>query len=292
MREAAVESPARFGPAACPKPEAAPEGNPAPMTRRALRAVAPVLLAAPMLVFGAGTGGAADAADRFPPCADPGASGAARCVTALDNIADCHFRGGFVRGGEAPFAWSGVCEGGLAEGEGVLEDRAGNRQTGRFSAGLRQGAWMLERIDGAVYEGPYENGWVHGVWTETRAGGVRVTGRYDRGSAVGEWRNEFPDGRVYRGTYREGVRHGHWIFERPDGARTEGRYAHGKKTGQWTYVYTGGRVDEGRMGNGQQVGRWTHRWPDGYSETGLVGGQAARAVEDRVAGRAAGGGDI
>ena len=229
-------------------------------------AVAMLFLAA--LAF-AGTGDAADAADRFPPCADPGASGSAPCLTALDNIADCHFRGGFARWGEAPFTWSGSCRNGLAEGEGVLEDRAGNRQTGRFSAGLRRGMWRKERVDGGLHEGPYDRGQVHGVWTETHASGARSTGRYERGSPAGEWRTELPDGEVRRGPYREGLRHGGWVFERPDGARTEGHYAHGKKAGHWTYLYAGGRVDEGRMGNGVPVGMWTRRWPDGYSETGV-----------------------
>ena len=130
------------------------------MSRDSFRTVAMALLAVSMPVFAMGP---SRAFSPLPPCTDPGAPAGIDCVTALDNIADCHFRGGFTTGGEAPFTWSGVCVGGLAEGEGVLEDRAGNWQTGRFSAGLRQGLWRKERVDGAVYEGPYENGRVHGV---------------------------------------------------------------------------------------------------------------------------------
>ncbi|MCY3673039.1 MAG: hypothetical protein OXH14_18420, partial [Alphaproteobacteria bacterium] len=235
------------------------------MSAKALRAAAPVLLAAPMLFCNIG---AARVAESLPPCTYPAAYGHARCLTPVDNIADCHFRGGFANRGEAPFTWSGSCRNGLADGEGVLEDREGNRQTGRFLAGLRQGMWRKEWVDGEVHEGPYDGGRVHGFWTLTQADGIRSTGRHERGSAVGEWRIEFPDGRVYRGAYREGRRHGRWIFEHPDGDRMEGRYAHGMEAGRWTYVYSGGRVDEGRKGNGKRVGSWTQVWPDGYSETG------------------------
>ena len=224
--------------------------------------IATILFA--MLAAGIG----ASPARGLPPCTDPGALGSVSCLTPVDNIADCHFRGGFTVRGTAPFTWSGTCRNGLAEGEGILDDRGGNRQTGRFSAGVRQGRWRKEWVDGEVHEGPYEGGQVHGVWTETQADGVRSTGRYERGNAVGEWKTELPDGQVNRGPYRKGQRHGRWIFKRPDGARTEGRYAHGTKTGHWTYVYASGRVDEGRMGNGVPVGLWTRVWPDGYSETG------------------------
>ena len=102
-------------------------------------------LAALAFVLGAG---AAEAEGRFLLCTDRETPPGARCLTPVDNIADCHFVARFGRRGKAPFTWSGACRHGLAEGEGVVEDREGNRAAGRFSAGMRQGPWRMEWADG------------------------------------------------------------------------------------------------------------------------------------------------
>ena len=97
--------------------------------------------------------GAAYAEERFLLCTDPETPPGAPCLTPVENIEGCHFVGRFAHDGKAPFTWSRTCRDGLTEGEGVLEDREGNRQTGRFSAGVRQGPGRREWVDGTVHEG-------------------------------------------------------------------------------------------------------------------------------------------
>ncbi len=95
--------------------------------------------------------------------------------------------------------WSGVCQDGLAVGQGTWEETTGyysnGQATGTLVRGKMHGPWVW-RSDSVVQEGPYVDGKMHGCW-------------------VIRWL--YGDKSVEEGPFVDDKRHGRWVFRFPDG---------------------------------------------------------------------------
>ena len=132
-----------------------------------------------------------------------------------------------------PFTWSGRCQGGKAEGEGILTDKRGNRAEGRLVAGIEEGVWVRHLADGGVFKSTYRAGVLTGPASVTWANGVHHEGEYVNGYPEGKWERYWPDGYSEVGEYRKGERHGTWTISWPDGGVALVSYVDGVLTERW-----------------------------------------------------------
>ncbi|MDE2783747.1 MAG: hypothetical protein OXK77_12385 [Gemmatimonadota bacterium] len=140
------------------------------------------------------------------------------CWMELSNQPECYLcNHGLAIGASA--TWSADCNGGLAEGTGIItwtfggdkvqfdmetldagrhngrwvilgaDDSSGEAlyyYTGPYVAGRRYGRWILRYADGTSGEGPYVDGVLHGRWAFRFSGGASCAVDYVRGEQQGE----------------------------------------------------------------------------------------------------------
>ena len=162
------------------------------------------------------------------------------CWTKAENHQDCSFRAQLsITPYSPPFTWSGHCQNGKAEGEGVLTDRRGNRGEGRLVAGAEEGLWVRQMADGTVLKNTYEAGVMTGPASVTWANGVHHEGDYLNGYPEGRWGRYWPDGYSEVGEYRKGERHGIWTITWPDGGVALVSYMDGVLHGEMVILENG-----------------------------------------------------
>ena len=119
----------------------------------------------------------------------------------------CKVANPFPRPGET-ITWSGPCQNGFADGQGVLQwfldGKADDRYEGQLKLGWADGKGVLWKSDGSKYDGDWKDSLQHG------------NGRY-----------EAPDGGWYEGEWKNGKPNGQGQFRRPDGKIFIGEWVDG-----------------------------------------------------------------
>ncbi|HLG46897.1 MAG TPA: hypothetical protein VKY24_11715 [Reyranella sp.] len=158
---------------------------------------------------------------------------------------------------DATVQWTGGCQGGVADGPGVLTlthsvaNESGDvevRIEGRYSAGKLNGRALVTYDNGARFEGEMKDGVRHGH------------GRYT-----------VPGKGYYDGDYRDGAWWGHGVrvFDKDcstcdlPGARYEGEFVNFKFQGAGIFTKANGEKYEGAWGNNLPNGPGTYSWDNG-----------------------------
>lgn len=140
--------------------------------------------------------------------------------------------------------WTGQCEGGVAEGAGVLT--------------------LVSRFDPpVVYEAHISDGKLHGQAVIREANGIVRKGSYSRGIRTGHWTDLFADGEIRSGLIVDGRRAGTWIIREPDGDVTEIPYVNGRELGTEIRRFADGSVTEIPRVNDVKHGTEIQRDEDG-----------------------------
>ena len=105
--------------------------------------------------------------------------------------------------------WTGACQDGYAEGEGVLtfllEGTPNSRYEGTLRRGLAEGRGKLELPDGSRYEGEWRDSAENGMGRRDWPDGSSYDGQWQNGKPHGAGQYRLPDGRLLMGTWNEGV---------------------------------------------------------------------------------------
>ena len=118
----------------------------------------------------------------------------------------CKIANPFPQPGET-VTWSGGCNKGLADGDGVMQ-------------------WFIDGKPLDLYEGTLKEGWAEGEGTLVREGG-RYSGEWKHSLQDGNGRFDAPDGGWYEGQWKEGQPHGSGQYQTPDGRLITGTWVDG-----------------------------------------------------------------
>ena len=114
--------------------------------------------------------------------------------------------------------WSGVCQNGFAQGEGVEQwienGQSGNRLEGQFRDGRLNGHGVFTVANGARFEGEFRDGKLNGHAVGTYADGSRDEGEWQDGKKYGHGVETFANGNRYEGE---------WQVSKPNGFGGRGR---------------------------------------------------------------------
>ena len=105
--------------------------------------------------------------------------------------------------------WSGACQNGFAQGEGVEQ-------------------WFQNGQPSIRYEGEFRHGKHNGHGVQTFADGSRYEGEFRDGTRNGYGIATFADGSRYQGEYKDGARNGRGVETLANGDRSEGEWRNGK----------------------------------------------------------------
>lgn len=104
--------------------------------------------------------------------------------------------------------WSGKCQQGYADGEGVVQffegSKAGARYEGELKKGVMAGHGKLEMADGSVYDGDWVDGKPDGFGRYRDAAGDSYVGGWTAGLQDGPGTLTPKDGKRIIGTWRKG----------------------------------------------------------------------------------------
>ncbi|CAJ1328922.1 unnamed protein product [Effrenium voratum] len=169
--------------------------------------------------------------------------------------------------------------------------RNGNKYTGQWKGGQRDGHGVQEWPDGARFEGQWRNGlaegygkFIHadgdvyeGQWKDDKANGQGVYHHADGSRYVGEWKNDQKEGQAveewadnsrFEGQYCAGKKHGKGTFSWPEGSSYEGEFQNNEIHGHGSYFWNDGRVYCGQWANNRMSGTGTFTWRDGRRYVG------------------------
>ena len=136
---------------------------------------------------------------------------------AVDNQPDCKFYN-LVEGTSAPTQWTGRCENGFVQGEGIITyttQRGETRLSGTFIDGIMNGYGEL------------------GTWV-VRDGKRKHTlsvGKFTNGLMNGQGRIEIEGLGVYEGEFKDGLPNGHIVLQVGDAYKFEGTFSDGYASG-------------------------------------------------------------
>ncbi len=122
--------------------------------------------------------------------------------------------------------------------------------TGQCTAGVPDGAGVVEFRSGGRYEGNFEQGKMHGIGTLVYASGDRYSGRWAFGSKHGEGTYTWRGGSKYVGNFSANTRQGTGTFEWANGDRFVGEFQNNKYHNGTFYSGKGGiyKCRSGRCG--------------------------------------------
>jgi hypothetical protein len=163
-------------------------------------------------------------------------------------------------------SWDGKCNGGYAEGKGVLEWHAGEkaekyRLEATLAHGVIQGEATLNLANGTKYIGTFSHGVPDGKGYFSYPNGMQYEGEVKNGKREGVAEGLFPNGDNYKGQWKDGKPDGTGRMEYKLGGAYEGEWKLGKRHGTGTLIYAG----SGRRYTGQFV-------------DGMIEGSAPRPV--------------
>lgn len=190
--------------------------------------------------------------------------------------------------------WSGACEGGKPQGEGVLVRRyvlsgapVEERYEGAVVDGAPSGRGVRVTARGDRYEGDWLRGQRHGVGAEAYADGAAYDGEWRFDLYDGSGRLETAAGDVYQGGWEGGLRHGVGVESFANGDRYEGAYVYGAREGDGVYSFASGAVYEGSWARGAPEGDGVYRSADGMEAAGAWRGGCLVGADPPVAALAA-----
>ncbi|MGB6055619.1 MAG: hypothetical protein WBG17_10305 [Burkholderiaceae bacterium] len=174
--------------------------------------------------------------------------------------------------------WSGACEDGYAEGDGVaqwfVDGVPGSSYTGSTRAGKSHGRGFSKYRNGNSYEGDFVDGKADGKGVFIWADGARYEGDYVGGVRTGKGVYTWTNGDRYEGDYVGGERTGKGVYTWTNGDRYEGDYVNGEKTGKGVFTWADGERYEGGFVNDVRSGTGVYTWADGtYFEGEYVNGK-------------------
>jgi hypothetical protein len=105
--------------------------------------------------------------------------------------------------------WTGGCQNGFAEGDGVLQ-------------------WFEDGKPVVRYEGHLSKGWASGHGILTSANGTTYKGEWKDSRENGDGRLEWPDGSWYEGQWRDGKPNGYGQYRSPEGRILTGKFVDGQ----------------------------------------------------------------
>ena len=131
--------------------------------------------------------------------------------------------------------WSGVCQNGFAQGEGVEQwienGQSGNRLEGQFRDGRLNGHGVFTVANGARFEGEFRDGKLNGHAVGTYADGSRDEGEWQDGKKYGHGLMTYANGTRYEGEWQDGKKYGHGVETFANGNRYEGEWQVSKPNG-------------------------------------------------------------
>jgi hypothetical protein len=199
-------------------------------------------------------------------------------------------------GADESVAWSGACQNGVAQGqgveqwiesgkpgtrvEGVFHDGRpgaamvvtyanGNRYEGDFPNGSRDGHGVFTWVNGDRYDGDYLHGARTGQGIYVHANGDRYEGSFRDGKMSGHGVYTWADGERYDGDYRNDRRDGHGVYTYANGNRYDGDFREGKRTGQGVFIYANGNRYEGTFRDGRMDGHGVYTFANGDRREGM-----------------------
>ena len=110
---------------------------------------------------------------------------------------------------EESIKWDGPCNGGFADGSGILD-------------------WFIKGQLQERYEGELKQGWADGQGTYTSKTGMRYKGSWKNSMQDGTGTMQNPDGSIYQGEWKEGKPNGWGAYRTPDGETVEGDWVDGE----------------------------------------------------------------
>jgi hypothetical protein len=154
-------------------------------------------------------------------------------------------------------SWSGACESGLAQGQGVAQwyrdGKPGSRYEGEYRDGKANGHGVLTG-SGNRYEGEFRDNYPNGRGLFTYASGNRYEGEVRDGKRHGKGVYSFASGDRHEGEFRDGKANGKGVYRFANGDRHEGEYRDGLPNGRGTFTYASGDRFVGEFRNGKANG--------------------------------------
>jgi len=198
--------------------------------------------------------------------------------------------------GELP-SWSGGCEQGRADGEGVLSWFADQQLWGRYHGSMKAGRvvgfgdlWIradrgkspgydhyqgvfeggrltgqvvLQRANGDRFEGAVRNGQMEGYGSYLAVNGDRYDGEFHNGVPDGQGYSVSTGGEHYHGRFKAGKRDGEGALVEANGDRYSGPFVDGRAQGRGRFEAADGGVYVGEFVAGKPQGQGMYTAADG-----------------------------
>ncbi len=179
---------------------------------------------------------------------------------ALENDANCKiWNDNSQRGNKV--TWSGPCENGKAERQGVAVRRyfengqwKESRFEGELEGGKAQGRGTWTGPNGDQYEGDWADGLRDGQGITLFSNGDRFEGSHQEGEFDGLGTYIWSDGDRYLGDFKVNQMHGYGVYIYSDDGIYVGEWAEGIKNGQGKRTWADGSQFEGKFVAGNPHG--------------------------------------
>ena len=153
--------------------------------------------------------------------------------------------------------WTGGCEGGKANGKGILQlyknNKKESKNEGEFKDGKMNGHGTKTFPDGTIYKGEFKEGNRNGHGTVNFPDGTIYEGEFKEGELNGHGTVNFPNGSKYEGEFKDGRRNGHGTATSPNGDRFTGAFSNDQRHGQGTFTYKDGTSYKGLWEHGEKI---------------------------------------
>ena len=179
-------------------------------------------------------------------------------------------------------SWSGKCEGGTANGQGVLHwyvNKSGSKKgngdlsttiEGFFKDGKLDGSGTITFSNGNKYVGEIKDGKFNGNGTFTWINGDKYVGEYKDGKQSGNGTFTGANSHKYVGEYNDNKRNGKGTFTDSKGNKYVGEFKDGKLNGNGTLTYANGNKYVGEFKDDNQTGNGTLTDAKGNKQDGKI----------------------
>lgn len=150
----------------------------------------------------------------------------------------------------------------------TLQYPNGNRYSGGYADGKKQGHGAFVWATLHTYSGDYKDDNMHGTGTYTWPDGGKYTGAWRDGEMNGYGARVYADGGTYVGQWQNNSLNGTGTRTWPHGDAYVGQFLNGNMHGAGTYSWADGGRYTGAWQAGRMHGRGARTWPDGTSYEG------------------------
>ena len=156
----------------------------------------------------------------------------------------------------------------VVDGTATLQYPNGNRYSGGYADGRKQGRGTFAWATGHTYSGDYKDDNMHGTGTYTWPDDGKYTGAWRNGKMDGYGTRIYADGGTYVGQWQNHLLNGTGTRTWPNGDAYVGQLLNGNMQGAGTYSWADGGKYTGAWQAGRMHGRGVRTWPDGTSYDG------------------------